>query len=579
MVAAGFGAFGLVAGSLAMAMPAGASGAAPGATLNDSGANFESSIAVDGNDVTITIDAYGVAPNLPHAQHIHIPAEGTAVCPTPASDTNDDGVVTTLEGVPSYGGVQLSLTTSGDTTPASALAVDRFPVADANGHYEYQRTITVSPELAQRIAHGAVVVHGVDFDSSGTYDGTAKSSLDPNLPLEATVPAACGEIQTQSFQASVTGASVNSSGTTFDGVVQVDGKMATVTLNVQGAAANLPHAQHIHLAPGTKSTCPDPSDDLVANGGNGDGLIQVLEAADKYGGIQASLTTTGDTSPSSALAVSRFPTASGGGSYTYVRSFEVTPELADQIANGAVVVHGVDVDASNAYDGVPSQLDATLPQEATLPAACGQITATSFTASAVGTSLNDSGSWFDSAISLDGNELTVQIHAYGMAPELPHAQHLHLEFGTTSRCPTAADDTNADGIVTTVEGVPAYGSVKLSLTTSGDSSPSSALAVDRFPVADANGEYVYERTFTLDPQFAANVTNAAVVLHGVTSTTAVRTTDRPSAPGPEPPARGHRPGRLRHRLAAERLHRRSAVEDPGHPQRHRHHHHDPGGSG
>ncbi len=37
-----------------------------------------------------------------------------------------------------------------------------------------------------------LVLHGVDKDGSGAYDGDVMSDLDPTLPMEATAPAACG---------------------------------------------------------------------------------------------------------------------------------------------------------------------------------------------------------------------------------------------------------------------------------------------------------------------------------------------------------------------------------------------------
>ena len=42
----------------------------------------------------------------------------------------------------------MSLTTRGDSSPSSALAVPRFPVADADGNYSYRRNFRVSAELA-----------------------------------------------------------------------------------------------------------------------------------------------------------------------------------------------------------------------------------------------------------------------------------------------------------------------------------------------------------------------------------------------------------------------------------------------
>lgn len=52
----------------------------------------------------------------------------------------------------------------------------------------------MAPELATAIAAGesVVVVHGVDHNDSGKYDGDVESDLDPTLPTEATDPAICG---------------------------------------------------------------------------------------------------------------------------------------------------------------------------------------------------------------------------------------------------------------------------------------------------------------------------------------------------------------------------------------------------
>lgn len=156
--------------------------------------------------VIVTIDASGLAPNLPHAQHIHVPGgeDGgefvRGACPTVADDGNGDGLVDTLEGVPAYGGVKQSLTTSGDTGPGSALAVDRFPVADADGNLTYERTFTPTDDrVHEQLGDVEVVVHGIDLDGSGAYDGDAESSLtagNPDLfvPLEATIPVLCGGV-------------------------------------------------------------------------------------------------------------------------------------------------------------------------------------------------------------------------------------------------------------------------------------------------------------------------------------------------------------------------------------------------
>ncbi len=151
--------------------------------------------------VQVTVQASGLAPNLPHAMHLHgVAGDPTDQgCPGPAA-AGPDGVVTVADGVPFYGGIIASLTTSGDTTAASALALDRFPVADEDGNLGYSRTFRNQAALDEA-GSVQVVVHGIDFDGNGAYAfdpedefASRGSSLNPAIPLEATVPVLCGGI-------------------------------------------------------------------------------------------------------------------------------------------------------------------------------------------------------------------------------------------------------------------------------------------------------------------------------------------------------------------------------------------------
>jgi hypothetical protein len=164
--------------------------------LNRSGAEGHAFLEKKGNKkLDVEIDTKGLAPKLPHAQHIHGFKKAVSECPSLAASGRDN-LITTAEGLPAYGPIQVSLTTKGDTSPASALAVDRFPVANAKGSVNYERTFKVPSNVYRNLGEKAIVQHGVDLNDNGRYDFKAagKSELDPSLPQEATIPANCGVI-------------------------------------------------------------------------------------------------------------------------------------------------------------------------------------------------------------------------------------------------------------------------------------------------------------------------------------------------------------------------------------------------
>lgn len=166
--------------------------------LNNSGVTGHAHVTVEGKKLDVHYKAKGLAPNLPHAAHIHYGEQATHECPTVRDDTNRDFRLNVVEGVPRYGPIAVSLTTSGDTSPASGLAVDRFSTAP-KGTIRYERTVKTSEAVARAIRNGegVLVVHGVDYNNNGTYDfdGAGASELDPSLPAEATDPALCGVLR------------------------------------------------------------------------------------------------------------------------------------------------------------------------------------------------------------------------------------------------------------------------------------------------------------------------------------------------------------------------------------------------
>jgi hypothetical protein len=165
--------------------------------LNSSGASGTATVTLEGDQLTVEIDAEGLVADQPHAQHFHYPEGESAVCPDASADANGNGLISTPEGVPFYGSIVASLTTEGDAGPDSGLAVDRFPTAPG-GTESYSRTFTVPEgyDAAEDLGDTAVVVHGIDANGNGEYDTDAAgpSELDPNLPAEATHPALCGTL-------------------------------------------------------------------------------------------------------------------------------------------------------------------------------------------------------------------------------------------------------------------------------------------------------------------------------------------------------------------------------------------------
>ncbi|MBM2622077.1 hypothetical protein JIG36_41900 [Actinoplanes sp. LDG1-06] len=174
--------------------------------LNNSDARGSATLtATDTGDLRISIRSTGLVPNSPHAQHLHGSITGMDFhCPDMSADTNGNGYVSTEEGMPAYGDIFVSLTTRGDTSKASGLAVDRMPTADAKGTLTYDRTIAGADLPAGTIKHLKdlhIVQHGVDANGNGKYDldGLGESTLAKSaglsgIPEEATDPATCGMV-------------------------------------------------------------------------------------------------------------------------------------------------------------------------------------------------------------------------------------------------------------------------------------------------------------------------------------------------------------------------------------------------
>ncbi len=150
------------------------------------------------------------------------------------------------------------------------------------------------------------------------------------------------------------------------------GDTVTATVHVHGLI-NQPHAMHIHA--GGLGLCPPAS---AARLHNGHLSISTGNGIKFYGPPQVSLTTAGDTTPRSIVDFARYPTT---GTIDYHRTLTVPPGVAGAIraGNAVFVVHGINYNGTGFYDDFlgASDLDSKLPGEATAPALCGTLVATS----------------------------------------------------------------------------------------------------------------------------------------------------------------------------------------------------------
>lgn len=162
------------------------------------------SVTLEGNQATVNLQVSGLAETFmdgpyPHVQHIHGGAQGT--CPTMDADENGDGILSTTEGAPFYGGILSTIGTSGDTSAAAGLDL---ALGGQGGNYTIERTFEMNKETQDSLkaGTGVMVVHGLDPATSSSEEAfNSESDLDPSLPLGATSPALCGSFVAQQMGA------------------------------------------------------------------------------------------------------------------------------------------------------------------------------------------------------------------------------------------------------------------------------------------------------------------------------------------------------------------------------------------
>lgn len=153
---------------------------------------------IEGDNLTIDVNVKGLAPNMPHLQHLHGNEDGTETdCPSIASDNNEDGIVDIKEAVESAGITMIPLH---DDPLNLEIKTDTYPVADDNGNIKYTQTISLSElRKAVREKYGVenfelhnftYMIHGIVGNTS--LPETVETVL--NAPAQVTLPVGCGHI-------------------------------------------------------------------------------------------------------------------------------------------------------------------------------------------------------------------------------------------------------------------------------------------------------------------------------------------------------------------------------------------------
>lgn len=152
--------------------------------------------------------------------------------------------------------------------------------------------------------------------------------------------------------------------------------------------------------------------------------------------------------------------------------------------------------------------------------------------SALNSSTTGSAASGEATFVISGDQLTIQVTAKGVPPNMEHLQHFH-GFATGdrhSKCPVASSDMNSDGVIDIRETEALAGETMVPFQ---DDPVSMQIVNDTYPKADADGTYTYKKTVSLKaledafigkyPGQSLDLERRVVFLHGVPMTTKLAT--------------------------------------------------------
>lgn len=155
---------------------------------------------VDGNIVTIEVEAFSLPPNMMHLQHLHDFKDGSeAKCPPfEEADDNDDGVVDLIE-TRDYSGI--TMIPLHENPVSLEIKTETYPTANEEGDLTYTNSFTLdSMATAVEEKYGienfdlenfVIFLHGI----SEMVDLPESVQSLPDVPASVTLPIACGQLQ------------------------------------------------------------------------------------------------------------------------------------------------------------------------------------------------------------------------------------------------------------------------------------------------------------------------------------------------------------------------------------------------